>query len=51
MKSFYKPPEITVEELKKADVLCASDEIRLDNHTVDNVWDALSSLSFIEESL
>ena len=35
MKSLYKSPVVTVEELTKVDVLCASSEVNTDASTLD----------------
>ncbi len=50
MKQKYFKPQIITEELIKADVLCASDVIddRLENRTVEDVWDTLASFDFID---
>lgn len=49
MKNLYKTPAIIVEELEKQDVLCASNEVeRLENRTLEDAWDTLSSFSFID---
>ncbi|MCR5652509.1 MAG: hypothetical protein K6F88_01780 [Ruminococcus sp.] len=49
MKNLYKIPEIIVEELMKQDVLCASKEYdRLENRTVEDVWDTLEGFASID---
>ena len=49
MKQKYFEPQFIVEELEKQDVLCASnEEIRLENRTVEDVWDTLSTFDFID---